>query len=152
MTARPGQPESDLMTTLTTVSDLMTENVETIRRDANLTDLADIFDRCDIRHVPVVDEDGDIVGLVSDRDLLRNVLTDQADVPLSVRNAAMDSTLVESIMTEDVVTVEVNEPLESAARQLLDNKFGCLPVTEGVQLVGIITQSDFLRVFANLEG
>ena len=138
--------------TPTTVSDLMTEEVETIRRDSNLADLAEIFDRHDIRHVPVVDEEGDILGLVSDRDLLRNVLTDQAEVPLSVRNSAMEGTLVEMIMTKEVVTVESNESLRIAARQLLDYKFGCLPVTEGTHLVGIVTQSDFLRVFADSEG
>ncbi len=136
----------------TTVSDLMTEEVETIRRDSNLADLADIFDRHDIRHVPVVDEEGDVLGLVSDRDLLRNVLTDQVDVPLSVRNSAMEGTLVETIMTAEVVSVESNESLRVAARQLLDLKFGCLPVTEGTHLVGIITPSDFLRVFADSEG
>lgn len=136
----------------TIVSDLMTEEVETIRRDSNLADLAEIFDRHDIRHVPVVDEEGDVLGLVSDRDLLRNVLTDQVDLPLSVRNSAMEGTLVETIMTEEVVSVEPNESLRVAARQLLDFKFGCLPVTEGTHLVGIITQSDFLRAFADAEG
>ena len=132
----------------TVVSDLMTQDVKTITPGANLLELADLFDRHDVRHVPVLDDDGDVVGLVSDRDLLRNVLTDQADVPLSVRRASMQGALVESIMTEDVVAVEANESLRSAARLLLDNKFGCLPVTEGTQLIGIVTQADFLGVFA----
>ena len=85
---------------------------------------------------------------VSDRDLLRNVLTDQADVPLSVRRSSMENTLVESIMTLDVVTLEPNDSARQAAQILVDNKFGCVPVTEGTRLVGIITQSDFLRTFA----
>ncbi|MGD8329636.1 MAG: CBS domain-containing protein [Acidobacteriota bacterium] len=130
------------------VSDLMSTPVHTITADRSLTDLAELFDRFDVRHVPVVDAEGDIVGLVSDRDLLRNVLTDQADVPLSVRDSAMQGTLVETIMTEEVVTLEPNETAQKAARTMLENKFGCIPVTEGARLVGIITQSDFLRLYA----
>lgn len=133
----------------TLVSDLMSSPVRTIRGDASLSDLADLFDRFDVRHVPVVDRDGDLIGLVSDRDLLRNVLTDQADVPLSVRNASLEETRVESVMTGEVVTLEPNEPVQRAARAMLDNKFGCIPVTEGNRLVGIITPSDFLRLFAD---
>ena len=132
----------------TVVSDLMTQDVKTITPGTNLLELADLFDSNDVRHVPVVDDEGEVVGLVSDRDLLRNVLTDQADVPLSVRQTAMRDALVESIMTEDVITVEPNASLRTAARLLLDNKFGCLPVTEGAHLLGIVTQADFLGVFA----
>jgi len=131
------------------VSDLMTTPVHTITADRSLSDLAELFDRHDVRHVPVVDGEGDIVGLVSDRDLLRNVLTDQADVPLSVRDSAMQGTLVETIMTEEVVTLEPNDTAQKAARTMLENKFGCIPVTEGARLVGIITQSDFLRLYAD---
>ena len=133
----------------TVVSDLMTEDVKTITPGANLLELAELFDNNDVRHVPVVDDEGEVVGLVSDRDLLRNVLTDQADVPLSVQQTAMRNALVESIMTEDVITVEPNASLRTAARMLLDNKFGCLPVTEGAHLLGIVTQADFLGVFAD---
>jgi CBS domain-containing membrane protein len=130
------------------VSDLMSAPVRTITPDRNLSALAELFDLHDLRHVPVIDEEGDVVGLISDRDLLRNILTDQADVPLSVRNAAMRGTPVESIMTVDVVTLEPNDTARKAARVLLENKFGCVPITEGARLVGIITQSDFLRAFA----
>jgi len=131
------------------VSDLMTEEVHTVHPDSNLRQLADLFDRHDVRHVPVVDEEGDIVGLVSDRDLLRNVLTDQADVPLSVRQSSMEGTPVETIMTTEVVCLEANATARQAARVLLEHKFGCVPITEGTRLVGIITQADFLEAIAD---
>ncbi len=134
------------------VSDLMTTPVHTITPDRSLSALAELFDRHDVRHVPVVDADGDLIGLVSDRDLLRNVLTDQADVPLSVRESAMHGTPIESVMTVEVVTLEPNETAGRAARLLLENKFGCIPVTEGTHLVGIITQSDFLQSFIDDAG
>ena len=56
------------------------------------------------------------MGLVSDRDLLRNILTDQTDVPLSVRDAAMHGTPVESVMTVEVVTLEPNAAARKDAR------------------------------------
>lgn len=130
------------------VSDLMSAPVYTITADRSLSALAELFDLHDVRHVPVIDGEGDVVGLVSDRDLLRNILTDQADVPLSVRDAAMHGTPVESVMTVEVVTLEPNDTIRKAARVLLENKFGCVPITEGTRLVGIITQSDFLKAFA----
>jgi len=131
------------------VSDIMSAPVHTITAERSLSALAELFDRHDVRHVVVVDEEEDVVGLVSDRDLLRNVLTDQADVPLSVRDAAMRGTLVETVMTVEVVTLEPNATARKAARVLLENKFGCVPITEGTRLVGIISQSDFLKVFAD---
>lgn len=134
------------------VSDLMTADVKTVTPNRTLVELGEVFDRFDVRHVPVVDDEGDLVGLVSDRDLLRNVLTDQADVPLSVRQSAMKETRVEAIMTVDLVTLEPNDAAPRAARLLLDNKFGCIPVTDGgSRLVGIVTQSDFLRLYADGE-
>jgi len=132
----------------TLVSDLMSAPVHTITGDRTLSALAELFDRHDVRHVPVIDDEGDVVGLVSDRDVLRNILTDQADVPLSVRAAAMHGTMVESVMTAEVVTLEPNDTTQKAARLMLENKFGCIPVTEGARLVGIITQSDFLSLCA----
>lgn len=130
------------------VRDLMTESVHTIHPDQDLADLRDLLYDYDIRHVPVVDGDGDLVGLVSERDLLRNVLTDQADLPLSVRDQAMRARMVGEIMTEEIQTSDPDDTLQEAAQLLIDNKFGCLPVTEGSRLVGIITQSDFVRHFA----
>lgn len=130
------------------VRDLMTDPVHTAHPHQDLADLRDLLYDHDIRHVPVVDAEGDLVGLVSERDLLRNVLTDQADVPLSVRDQAMRARTVREIMTEEVQTVDPDDTLQEAAQLLIDNKFGCLPVTEGSRLVGILTQSDFVRHFA----
>lgn len=132
------------------VRDMMTDTVHTIHPDQDLVDLRALLYDHDIRHVPVVDGDGDLVGLVSERDLLRNVLTDQADVPLSVRDQAMKARKVREIMTEDVQTADPEGTLQEAAQLLIDNKFGCLPVTEGSRLVGILTQSDFVRHFAEM--
>ena len=78
---------------------------------------------------------------------MRNVLTDQADVPISVREEVMFATLIGDIMIQDVETVEPDDKLPDAAQLMLDNKFGCLPVIDGQLLVGILTESDFIRFF-----
>ena len=142
-----GKSEATLMTPKY-VRDLMTEEVFTLKPGDSLSDLRNLLHDMDVRHVPVVDEEGDLIGLVSERDLLRNVLTDQADVPLSVRDEALRLRTLREIMTDEVQTVGPEDAVETAARLMLDNKFGCLPVTEGQRLVGILTESDFVDFFA----
>lgn len=129
------------------VRDLMTSDVVTLRADENVSSFRDVLYDHGFRHVPVVDVEGNLVGLVTERDLLRNVLTDQADVPISVREETMYSTQIGDIMVQDVQTVEPEDLLPHAAQIMLENKFGCVPVTDGALLVGILTESDFIRFF-----
>ena len=129
------------------VRDLMTSEVITLRADENVSSFRDVLYDHGFRHVPVVDAEGNLIGLVTERDLLRNVLTDQADVPLSVREETMYATQIGDIMVQDVQTVEPEDTLPHAAQIMLENKFGCVPVTDGELLVGILTESDFIRFF-----
>ena len=129
------------------VRDLMTSEVVTLRADESVSSFRDVLYDHGFRHVPVVDDEGNLVGLLTERDLLRNVLTDQADVPISVREEIMYSTPIGDIMIRDVETVEPDDRLPIAAQIMLENKFGCLPVTDGTLLVGILTESDFISFF-----
>ena len=129
------------------VRDLMTSKVVTLRAEENVSSFRDVLYDHGFRHVPVVDSEGYLVGLVTERDLLRNVLTDQADIPISVREEIMYSTQIGDIMIQDVQTVEPDDLLPHAAQIMLENKFGCVPVTDGDLLVGILTESDFIRFF-----
>jgi CBS domain-containing membrane protein len=101
-----------------------------------------------IRHVPVVDEDGALAGLVSERDLLRRASGADADLPLSVQADVFAAVRVREIMTWDVETVEADEAAAVAAQAILDNKYGCLPVVDGGALAGILTEADFVRFVA----
>ncbi|HUH06092.1 MAG TPA: CBS domain-containing protein [Kofleriaceae bacterium] len=87
-----------------------------------------------IRHFPVVDARNHLVGVVSDRDLLRGF-------------AHGDVVSIDAVMTTDVQTVSEETSAAEAVELLLEHKFGCLPVTgdEG-QLVGLVTETDFLQV------
>lgn len=130
------------------VRDLMTQHVFTLRATDDLETLYDLMDTHHIRHVPVVDRDGDLVGLVTQRDLARSVLGAQDLLPLSVQQEILRRRSVREIMATEVETVEPDEELGTAAGMLLENKIGCRPVVEGEHLVGILTESDFVRRYA----
>jgi len=98
-----------------------------------------------VRHAPVVDE-GTLVGVVTDRDLLRALPATVAQVD---GTDAWDP-LVERIMTREVVTIGPNEHVEDAARILLDRRIHGLPVVDDGVLVGMLTDTDLFGVFARL--
>jgi CBS domain-containing membrane protein len=127
------------------VRDLMTSRVFSVRPDDDLEGLYDLLDERHIRHVPVVDAEGDLVGLVTQRDLARSALGPQDAVPLSMLQEMLRRRRVREIMATEVESVEPDESLKTAAEMLLENKIGCLPVLEGEHLVGILTESDFVR-------
>jgi CBS domain-containing membrane protein len=127
------------------VRDLMTDRVFTLQPNDDLEALYDLMDAHHIRHVPIVDRDGDLVGLVTQRDLARSALGPQDTLPLSMQQEILRRRRVREIMAIEVETVEPDESLRTAAEMLLENKIGCLPVVEGEHLVGILTEADFVR-------
>jgi CBS domain-containing protein len=98
-----------------------------------------------VRHLPVV-EDGKLVGIVSQRDLLAHSLTKALDFDARDRRTFLKSVDVSEAMTRQVVTIEPSASLEEAARLLIRHRIGCLPVlaADGVP-IGIVTETDLLR-------
>lgn len=124
------------------VRDLMSPDVETLFVEETM-DLANtIITLGRIRHLPVIEHSGKLVGVVSHRDLLRAF----AELYKAGRNDADQAWIsVADIMTKDVTTVGPNDPALEAAEIIWENKFGCLPVVENDHVVGILTESDFVR-------
>jgi CBS domain-containing membrane protein len=133
------------------VRDLMTPDVRVVRPDDSIGTLRELMQEKGIRHVPVVDEEGMLVGLVSERDVLRRAAGLEGDVPLSVSRDLSSAVKVSELMTWDPETVESDEAAAAAAAVMLDNKYGCLPVIEQGTLVGILTEADFVRFVADAE-
>lgn len=127
------------------VRDLMTEDVVTVTARSSLADLYDLMDARHIRHVPVVDEEGTLVGIVTHRDLVRGFSRDTSQLPLSAQRDVLRATPVKEVMSLDPETVEPDSPLRDAGDLLLEHKLGCVPVVEGERLAGILTESDFVR-------
>ena len=100
------------------VRDLMTEHVFTLRPNDDLETLYDLMDTRHVRHVPIVDHDGDLVGLVTQRDLARSALGTQDVLPLSVQQEILRRRKVREIMATEVETVEPDERLKAAAEML----------------------------------
>ena len=135
-----------------TVRDLMTEEVISLSPGDDLTELLDRMADEHIRHMPIVDRDGDLVGLVTDRSLAQIALSgDAGELTLSAQRELLRRRRIREIMTTEVDTVEPDQSLREAAELLLENKVGCLPVVEGTHVVGILTESDFVRRFVERE-
>ena len=138
-------------TTTTTdlrVRDLMTPSVINVHAEDSVAMAYELMLDHRFRHLVVLDRDGDLVGLLTHRDLLRHSLIERAELPLSLQRTVMGRIRVEEVMTSEVETVEAEQPLEKAALLMFENKYGCLPVVEGARVVGILTESDFVRFFA----
>ncbi len=130
------------------VRDLMTEDVVAVLPGDSLTTIRDLMTERDIRHMPVVDRDRELVGLVTKRDLLRNALIEQRDVPHFVEDVILEKLRVRNLMNTAVEAIEPDADIREAAQIMFENKYGCLPVVEGQRLVGILTEADFVRLFA----
>jgi len=130
------------------VRDLMTPNVVIVRPEDTIAAAYELMLDHRFRHLIVVDGDGDLVGLLTHRDLLRSSLIERAGLPLSFQNDVMERIRVEEVMTSEVETAEPGQTLQEAALLMFENKYGCLPVVEGTRVVGILTESDFVRFFA----
>lgn len=134
----------------TEVQRLMTPVVKTLQRNDQLTIADDVMREQRIRHLPVLDEDGLVCGVVSQRDLFRGALAKALGYGQTAQQKMHSMLLVKEVMSTTVVTIGPHEPLANAARLMIENKVGCLPVLDGEKLVGILTESDFVKLA--LEG
>jgi len=134
------------------VKERMSPNPITIRPDLPVPEAQAIMKREKIHHLPVVDRDGKLVGIVAEKDLL--YASPSPATTLSVYEIAslLSKLAVEKVMSKKPVTVTEDVPLEEAARIMADRSIGGLPVMRGPTLVGIITESDLFRVFIELFG
>jgi CBS domain-containing membrane protein len=131
------------------VRDVMSADPTTLKRNDKLTLADDIMRLGRIRHLPVVDDDGQLlVGIVSQRDLFRDALSQALGYGKHAQRKILDTLSVKEVMTGDVVTTSPDTPLVEAARLLTERKIGCLPVVENRRLVGILTEGDFVALIA----
>ncbi|SRR5712691_11242719 len=129
------------------VRDVMTAEVTTLKRNEKLTLADDLMHLGRIRHLPVLDDDGEqLVGIVSQRDLFRSALAKALGYGESAQRKLLDTFSVKEVMITDVITTTPDTPLIEAARVLMEHKIGCLPVVENGRLVGILTEGDFVAM------
>lgn len=105
-----------------------------------------------IRRLPVIDQHGKLVGIVSDKDLLQASPSPATSLSVWEITYLLSKLTVSEVMTQKVITVTEDTPLEDAARIMVDNKIGGLPVMRGDKIVGIITETDLFKIFIELLG
>lgn len=121
------------------VSSYMSGSPTTINNDVDYREAFDIMHDKDLHHLPVVDADGKVVGILAQRDL-----------QLAARHFREANVEVSDVMHTPVVTVAPDESLKSAAERMMSGRIGGLPVVDGDRIVGVITERDLLRALIEL--
>jgi CBS domain-containing membrane protein len=133
------------------VRDLMTEKVVTLFANENLKVLDMAMEWMNIRHIPVVDSEHRLQGLVTHRDLLKVSVSALAGLKKGEVDDINEKIIISDIMQEEVRSISPDATLGDAAEILATHKFGCLPVVENEKLVGIITEADFVKAFVKWD-
>jgi acetoin utilization protein AcuB len=134
------------------VADCMSRGVATIHSDALARGAAEMMRTRRIRHLPVVDRGGRLVGIVTDRDLRQVVFDPALRARAGELNEALKTVTVRDVMTWAVVTVRPDTPLAEAARVMREQKVGALPVVQAGKVVGLLSEMDLLDAFARALG
>jgi acetoin utilization protein AcuB len=133
------------------VGERMSHPVITMRADMPIIDALNMMKREHVRRTPIL-KDGKLVGIISEKDLLN--ATPSAATTLSVweMNYLLSKITVSEVMTQNVLTVTEDTPIEEAARIMADNKVGGLPVLRGDEIVGIISETDLFKIMLEMMG
>jgi acetoin utilization protein AcuB len=134
------------------VEERMTRNPVTVRDDTSLYDALKIMRENKVRRLPVLDKNGKLVGIVSEKDLLYASPSPATSLNVWEISYLTARITVRELMTKQVITICEDCPMEEAARIMVDNRVGGLPVVRGDTLVGIITETDLFKVFLELLG
>jgi CBS domain-containing protein len=133
----------------TRVRDIMSTKMVTISESDTLSTVEDIMTLGHVRHMPVVHA-GKLVGVVSERDLLRASLSNLTGFGKDERRAFLHAVEIARVMSTPPVTIGPDASVGEAARIMAERKIGCLPVVQGDRLVGLLTETDVLRYFAKV--
>lgn len=119
-------------------AEIMTPDPRTVGVNDSIGEAYEVLRELDVRHVPVINEDGDLVGIVSDRDLADRA---PSSMPSSTARVA-------DVMSGGVVSVDPQTEVRDVIERLLENRIGAIPVVDGEsKVVGIISYVDVLRSF-----
>jgi len=114
------------------VEEVMSKNIFSLGRNDTLSVADELMKQQRIRHIPVVDSEGDLCGILTQRDLFRGVLLRSLGYGGRAEERLLDSLAVKDAMHEDVLTISPDSALSDAATLMLSGKVGCLPVIDGV--------------------
>ena len=134
------------------VGERMTRHPVTILETASIDDGLHLMRERKVRRLPVLDEWGKMVGIVSDKDLLHAAPSPATSLSVYELHYLLSKLTIKQVMASPVTTVAMDTPLEEAARIMADQKIGGLPVLDQDELVGIITETDIFKILIELLG
>ena len=130
-----------------TLDAIMTTDLITVSLSTSLAEARSLMQDYRIRHLPVTNDGGELVGLLTQSDVLAATDSILRDDDNRIRAKEI---LIQDVMVTKVATVDENASLRQAALFLEKHRIGCLPVVSEEKLVGIITDTDFVGVAINL--
>jgi acetoin utilization protein AcuB len=134
------------------VSKIMTRNPFFIHPELSLSDARSLMDREHIGHLPVLNKNNELVGLITKVELLKAGPSPATSLDMYEISYLLSKLTVEKVMEKKVITVQDGETIEEAARIMADKGIGCLPIMNNSLLVGIITDTDIFNFFVNAFG
>lgn len=134
------------------VGERMSKPVITTQPEMTLPEALDLMHKEHIRRLPVVNKRGELVGIVTEGDLMKASPSEATSLSIFEVTYLLGKLTVDRIMTKEVTTVSEDTPLEEAARIMADHHFSGLPVMRGKNLVGMITETSLFRIFLELLG
>lgn len=132
------------------VHEIMSTDIEVVDRNDHLRMVEERMATKHLRHLPVL-EQGEIVGIVTQRDLFKAAMSSTMGYGEKAQQAYLQSVRVKEIMVYPVVTVSPDTSVAAAADMIIQKGIGCLPVVDGTKLVGIVTKTDLLRCLRTLS-
>lgn len=133
-----------------TINEFMTADPYTLSESHSLYDARKVMTERHIRHIPIIDDNKHLLGLVTQRDVLAATESSSRQQVKSAPDAADQDIMLSEIMIKDVSVIHETDSLRQAALYLQSHKYGCLPVVKDDRVVGIITDSDFITIAINL--
>jgi acetoin utilization protein AcuB len=134
------------------VKDRMTPDPICGHPDMSVMEAQELMIANKFRHLPILDETNNMVGLLTRRSLLTALPSDVSHFSRFEISYTLAKIKVHTVMVKDIITVEPDTPIEIAARIMADERIGCLPVEEDGKLVGIITDNDLFNIMVSLLG
>lgn len=134
------------------VGDLMTRSLVTVGHDATLADAWSIMRTRQVRHLPVLDADRRLIGILTDHDLRQVILERYVQEEPAELARSLARLRVNEVMTWAVITVPPDADIRHAARIMRECKLGALPVADGGRVVGMLTATDVIQAVAGMPG
>ncbi len=129
---------------------VMTQNVKTLRADQSLLDAMKFLREHHDRHIPVLDGQGALLGVLTDRDIKRATPSALAPNQREVWESVVNDTPISRVMTREPTVADPTMTLRRALQLFVDENIGCLPVLEDNVLVGIVTASDMFKAMLSV--